>query len=247
MYFKFPLFKTVIFLGLSTLVILPIINNYAALAQSNTSQRQGLPLRRVGGGTRGGGCYQQNPTLTALVPESGIGKTISATPKLFFYVPKNRQATEVELVLRDSSDRLIYQTSTTSDQAGVITFQVPDTQATKLQTGETYRWYVSMICNPQNRSQDLVVQGWIERVEMSEALATQLDLANPIEVVDLYQKADIWYDALAAAVEFMSEAKTDQNDAPWLNLLASVGLESLSKISIIQPTAKINQSATKIN
>lgn len=241
---KLSQLKTAIFLGLSTIVVLPIISNHAAWGQSTTTQREGLPLRRVGGGTRGGGCYYKNQSLTALVPETEIGKTISATPKLFFYVPKNRQPTEVKFMLRDKGDRLIYQTSITNDASGVIAFQVPDTETTQLQVGETYQWEVSMICNPQNPFQDLVVRGWIERVEISSAMAAQLNQADQTEIIALYQNADLWYDALAAAVELRS--KYNQNDAPWLKLLSSVGLEKLSQTSIIPSTVKINQSATNI-
>jgi hypothetical protein len=201
--------------------------------------QEGLPTYRVGGGSRGN-CLTNNQQLVALIPETAIAKTTTTSPKLFFYIPETKQKNTValEFVLRDRQDKLIYETFLkTNEQSGIIAVDLPDSvKATLLKTKENYHWYLSMICNPENRSHDVVVEGWIQRVELEANIKKQLQFSQPLEKAKIYQQQDIWYDALSTlAEEKKNSVLQPQVAMSWNKLLESIGLGNLAQEQFIEP------------
>ena len=203
-------------------------------------KRGGLPIHRVGGGSRGN-CIANQGQLVALVPENTVGVTASTTPQLFFSIPETNKTHLLEFVVRNQQDELVYETLLeTKDQAGIIAIELPENlQQESLKTNEHYHWYLSMICNQQKRSHDIVVEGVLKRIEIEPGLSQKLQNANAIEQANLYQQQGIWHDALSIVAQ---EQKTSKDrgavQAKWTELLSALGLGELAN----QPLIDTNKS-----
>jgi hypothetical protein len=110
--------------------------------------RTGLPGRRTGGGARAGveACTQKTPTeeLTAIVPVDAAVKTISADPKLMFFVPSGTADRQAEVILKEANgktlDRLVVPVGTAS-----AFLQIPISDKA-LETDQAYRWEFKLRC-----------------------------------------------------------------------------------------------------
>ena len=197
--------------------------------QSQTEDREGFPSRRVGGGTRGEGCSFDQGSLTALIPETSPAQTSQVTPTILFYVPKTPKPQTLEFVLNDQNDEPVYETTlTTTGNSGIISVKVPQ-GATQLKPDQEYHWYLSMVCNPDNRALDVVVEGLLQRVEINQTTINKLTNLSPLARVDFYEKAGLWYDALDNLLALKQENCHDQSlSAKWKTLLSSLGLDDLT-------------------
>ena len=91
-----------------------------------------------------------------------------------------------------------------------------------------------MICDPKDRSADVVVDGWIQRVEADPILQSEIQKAKPSDRVSLYAANGIWYDTVAAMVA--SRQSTPNNSTvsrEWSDLLKSVGLGAVAQAPIV--------------
>ncbi|MBE9041615.1 DUF928 domain-containing protein [Oscillatoriales cyanobacterium LEGE 11467] len=195
----------------------------------------GTPGRREGGGTRGN-CPTVDRALTALVPQTNAGATLSGRPALFFHVPATSEQLEFEFVLQDVEYNTVYtKTLTAPGQAGIVEINLKNNAAPELQVGQHYRWYFSAICNPNDRSADIHVEGWIQRIE-SEKTAAKIETAtSESEKIEVYSEASLWYDALAAMVEQRRTNPDDVNlEAQWQQLLTAVGLNSIAQAPLVE-------------
>lgn len=207
-----------------------------ALAQTYIPPDRGLPGRREGGGTRGG-CVLSQPPLTALMPQTNFGVTTQAHPSLFWYVPQTT-ATAAELELRNEQEATVYTTQIPlTGKPGIIQVKLPEnSSAAALEVGKTYHWYFSLICNPQDRSGDVITEGWIERSAPDAALIRQLaavEADSPAkrlhQQATLYAASGIWYDALSTLAELQSVQPHDPTTLQsWKRLLTSVELGKFS-------------------
>jgi hypothetical protein len=57
---------------------------------------------------------------------------------------------------------------------------------------------VAVIVDPENRSQDIIANGVIERIDLSSDLAGKLAQASDADKPALYADNGIWYDSLQA-------------------------------------------------
>ncbi|HIK57425.1 MAG TPA: DUF928 domain-containing protein [Synechococcales cyanobacterium M55_K2018_004] len=218
----------------------------AALAQGFIPPNRGLPGRREGGGTRGD--CQVREALVSLTPEFESDRpgqkinysvTLSERPTLYWYLPAH-QAQEVEFLLLDDSGNEVYrhttpliQAGTTVPQAGIISVTLPATVA-PLALNRNYQWFLSLVCDPQDRAADITSEGWITRMAPEPALAQRLQAATASDRPQLYRDAGIWQDALMAlAVLHRDQPSNAQIAAEWTSLLRSVGLERLATRHLI--------------
>jgi Domain of Unknown Function (DUF928) len=204
-----------------------------SLAQNSGTLRQGFPGRRIGGGTRGE-CGVSDKKMTALIPDNFLSLTVASSPTLLFYIPLEMRSKSVEFVLRDESDLLIYGTEfTLPDREGIISFSLPS--STTLAVNQNYHWYFSIICDRRDRSGDVVVDGWLRRVELAPVLARRLRGATPLEQAMLYREAGIVNEALIALAELR---RTQANDpsvtASWESLLRSIELDAIASAPITE-------------
>jgi hypothetical protein len=209
-----------------------------------------LPVadRGAPGGTIGaavqGPCPAVNTPLTALIPTfrsaaaavaEPFGTTTLGHPTFWFYIPysENSQRT-AEFVLFNEAEDDVYTTEIKlTNVPGVISIPLPKT-VTELQVGNEYRWVFSMMCDPSNRSGDISVNGWIQRVNLGDVATSQLlKAASAEEKVEIYFENGLWYDALTTLAELRRQKpKDDKISAYWDLLLKSVKLGNFTPENI---------------
>ncbi len=195
---------------------------------------RGLPGNREGAASRG--CFKAfQPTLTALVPDSNLGLTISGHPTFFWLTPEApTQGFQLEFRLTEVNSQQLdgpvrYETSFQSHSAGITSLTLPSDLA-PLSEGQTYHWYVSLICDPADRSGDVVVDGWIKRVSPEPTLTTSLQQVELVDYPAVYAEAGLWYDALKTLVALKRLAPEDVVlQERWQSFLGTVGLENLAQ------------------
>lgn len=194
-----------------------------------TAPDKGIPGRREGGGTRG-------PSLTALVPQTLMGLTLSGRPTFYYYVSSPLKNSTVEFELADEDDNTIYKTSfnMNTPEAGIFSISIPESETSPvLEVGKTYRLYLTA-SNADGSFLDLVT-GWVKRVELSPSLMTKLEGANLGERLGIYEGEAIWYDALAVLGDLRQSNPGDvELELKWNQLLKEVKLDPLAQQPFLQ-------------
>lgn len=174
-----------------------------------------------------------------------VGATIQPQPTLWFYVPYGAAASRpVEFVLIDAEETILTrQPLTLPENPGVMPVSLPDEAA--LEAGQRYRWVFSIICNPANRSADLTVNGWIERVQpqsdIEAAIATLPATARPL----FYAENELWYDTVdSLARQRLANPDDAELAANWRALLETIGLEDTAIEQSTMPIAPSSSPAT---
>lgn len=201
----------------------------AALAQTYVPPDRGLPGRREGGGTRGA-CVTSQPSLTALIPQTNYGLTTQTAPTLLWYIPTTT-ATLAEFELRNQQDQVLYTRQIPmTGQTGIIQIHLVSGQ---LEVGQLYHWNFVLVCDLQDRSGDVMTEGWIERTDPDTALTNQLQRASSEEQALLYAKAGIWYDALSTLADLQTSQPNQPLSPSWIELLTEVSLKVLADKPLI--------------
>ena len=232
----------------SLLIVLNlIIGSFSSsvLAEANRTDSQntandsniGMPNHRRDGGSRSGNdnCVASDRNLVALIPENTVALTASASPELFFYVPKTSPEKTIEFVLRSEADEFMYEAFLKTNGQGIISVKIPPEVQSKLVTkGANYRWYLSMICNSRQRSRDIVVEGWMRQSKIGTTLKQKLEASDVVAQADLYQDRGLWYDALSVLAEQKkAQAEEPSIQAKWTEMLESVDLGELASESFV--------------
>ncbi|MGK7900653.1 MAG: DUF928 domain-containing protein [Hormoscilla sp.] len=168
--------------------------------------------------------------VRVLLPRENYGTTVSAHPEILVYVPET-SAREALFALKTSDKRMVQRmTVPLSGKAEIITIKLPET-APALEVGETYKWYFGVKCAGSLRPND-PAEGWIKRIEPSEALLPAQSTGNLLEAAKAYGSAGIWYDTLASMSELRKNEPSDREIARhWEELLGSVGLNDMVNVS----------------
>ncbi|MEH1924336.1 DUF928 domain-containing protein [Nostoc sp.] len=222
-------------------------------------ENRGAPRDRQGAGTRGD-CPNTNIPLTALVPliprnlklkqlrttdtsssKFVLGLTNAEHPTFWFYVPYQiKDINVVKFVVLDENNNSITKEPlliNLSGTPGVISLRVPTTEK-PLEIGKYYHWYFLVDCKSQTsseESEDIAVEGLVQRIEPNRDLVRRLGTATPQERVALYAQAGIWQDALTLLSELrLAKPKDTVLASNWQDLLKSVGLEDVASETITQ-------------
>lgn len=196
----------------------------AASASENSSLNE-FPGRRVGGGSRGE-CMSSD-TLVALSPKNHLIETISTTPTLYFSMPAFEDPLLVEFVLKNKAGDIIadklFETGTSGGLQGLNLAN----HISPLDVGEEYEWYVSVLCNPNNRAQDLVVHGWMRHVSL-DANEPSLENLSVVQQVASYQSRGLWHDAITLLAQSQIQGLNPAETTPlWSDLLEEEGLHQV--------------------
>jgi len=171
----------------------------------------------------------------ALIPQKSVGVNASASPKLFFYVPEIKNQRTLEFVMRNEEDRLMYEAFLTTEGNGIMSVEVPaDVTSNMLEDDQNYHWYLSMICDTEQRSRDIVVEGWMRQEAVDTATQKQLNMASSVEKAEVYQEQGFWFDALSVLAESDSSNEQDMMRQKWSEILSSVGLQDLASEPFIE-------------
>ncbi|MEL6469292.1 MAG: DUF928 domain-containing protein [Cyanobacteria bacterium J06623_4] len=198
--------------------------------------RQGLPGRRISGGTRSE-CMAGSSPVVALNPATNIGQTISDRPSVYFVVPEIEASYDLEFSLRDADGNRVYEKSlNTSTDRGLVGIQLPE-QA--LQTEQDYRWYFSIVCDAQDPTQNDVLSGWLRQVEADTvaenalSLTAQDGVAEGLAAAQAYRAEGLWNDAIETLVSLREQHPNDVSVRDsWHQLLQALELEAPMNISV---------------
>lgn len=213
----------------------PLIANVkkTQLAQSNPPPPPTNPGSSSAGGRRDPSSCPQDPgavtgpLLTALSPTAKPGFTLVERPTFLVYVPKT-SAKNADFSLRSRSGQGVYRTMVAlTNTPALIRITLP-TQSTPLERGKLYTWSFAIICNPDDRLDDRFVTGMVQRIELDPTRLRQVQQAAPKEQAILYQKADIWYDALAVLFQLNRRQRSEPDmRKAWRELLQAGGVDTM--------------------
>lgn len=188
------------------------------------------------GGTVGGGsrpvknclAASASGSLRALSPGSQLGLTEVERPNFFVYLPQTT-AQIAEFSLFDKQMKGVYQFSIPiAQKTGLMSISLPD-NAPVLPKDQPYYWTFALACNPNDRTEDWVVGGWVEYAQPSANLKQQLASVVGVEKVSLYAKQGFWYDAITTLVELQrAQPNNPQLIEMQAELLKSGGLEAIA-------------------
>ncbi|MEO0457327.1 MAG: DUF928 domain-containing protein [Cyanobacteria bacterium P01_A01_bin.114] len=221
------------------------INDASARTRYRPAPR-GIPAQRASGGTRGeppAFCTTGDQPMTAVSPVENLGFTTEGYPEFQWYMPENT-VSHLEFWLYEADtetgvDSPIYQTVfVTSGAEGIATLQLPDTAGLPpLEVGQTYHWTVSAHCDIDAMQADMFVDGWVERVEATPALQTQMaEAASDIERATIAADNSLWFDAIQLLSEQIQHDPSNAEARSELaSLLESVGLDAISTVPLLMP------------
>ena len=158
---------------------------------------RGAPATRVGGGTRS--AATKSVQLSVLAP-SDTGYTTRDKPTIYWYVSETLQK-PVELTIT-SNESL----EAASKPAFELTLQPPiargvhalslEQHGVVLKPGVEYQWFVALVGNVAQRSNDVIAGGTIKRVAETDSVRSRVKEASLASRPALYASAGIWYDAV---------------------------------------------------
>lgn len=211
-------------------------------------QNLGAPPRTSGAGSRGPACgniatnpqSQVNPgdmtsdqtaiPLTAITPADNILTTAAADPTIYVYVaPAADKQAQFRLVDIEQQ-QIVYQTNLSLvDTPEILKVSIPKT--VNLKENYLYQWQVLVICNPENREADKVVQGWLKHTPLTPEQALQIQQVKPnsLEQAKLYSQFGFWHETVMILDQLRKNNPQAQTE--WVELLDSVDLKELAKIS----------------
>jgi hypothetical protein len=149
------------------------------------------PRERMPGEVRGEGTA---PVLTGLAPDH-VAQTAAARPLLLWHASRVPDTGEWLLYVADSEaiDPLIQRPLPRPERAGVQRIELD----VDLEPGREYQWSVAWRPDPRNPAADVLAQGWVRRIPVSDELRVQLASVPENEHAALYARAGFWYDAVA--------------------------------------------------
>jgi hypothetical protein len=170
---------------------------------------RGAPLTRVGGGTRSFGSAL---AVNVLAP-SDTGYTLQEKPTIYWFAsqpvdkPVELTITSTES-LQDAAKPLLEITLQPPLAKGIHAFRLSD-HGVALKPGVEYQWFVAVVHNAAQRSNDVIAGGTIKRVTDSPVQA-QLKQASPAQLPAIYAEAGIWYDAIDQLSRQISANQSDR-------------------------------------
>jgi hypothetical protein len=204
---------------------------------SRGSVRFGLPDNSdnpdtsVGGGSRGE--QEELTLLTALLPTTKNGLTVSSHPTIFVYLPP-LGTEKVFFSMQDEDGNSFYYTNLkVPSQGGIIMVKIPS-EMPSLSIDKNYLWYFAPIeAGGRLLPNNYAVVGWIKRI------ATNLNeddfVSNPITLATEYGKLGVWYDTLRVLAEAkQADPNNDIFRSEWHDLLEQIKLEKLSSQPLIE-------------
>jgi Domain of Unknown Function (DUF928) len=156
---------------------------------------RGAPLTRVGGGTRGIG----NVLAVNVLAPGDTGLTTQEKPTIYWFAsqpidkPVEVTITSTES-LQSAAVPVLEITLQPPIAKGIHAFRLAD-HGVALKPGVEYQWFVAVVRNPSQRSNDVLAGGTIKRVTDSPVQA-QLKQASQAQAAALYAESGIWYDAI---------------------------------------------------
>jgi hypothetical protein len=206
----------------------------------NPRRRSQTASGRSRGGSVRGRCVapeRADTRLTALIPNTNLGLTISAYPTFWFYIPYQRtdDINTAEFMLLDADRRPVLTKSVLvnlPETPGIVRFSLSPS-AQPLDIGQEYNWHFSINCSLRHPSRNPGVSGWVRRVAEPPELAARLNTLPDQQHYLAYAEHEIWYEVLTELSQYRDRYPED-----WSVMLQSMNLpEAVAQSSIheLQP------------
>ncbi|MDZ8183563.1 MAG: DUF928 domain-containing protein [Nostoc sp. ChiSLP02] len=204
------------------------------ISQTFKPPKRGAPPVSAGGSTRGGSCLARKKFIIPLMPQNKLGLTVSERPTFFWYIPESSVKTAKFLLFADNDETLLYEKSfTLPDKPGIASFTLPK-NVPGLTVDKTYHWYMTIVCNSQDSSNNPIVDGWVERIKPGLALSEALAKADLRQLPSIYAEAGIWHEALTSLVQLrQTEPNNLKARLGWREFFKSVGLDAIASSPLI--------------
>lgn len=185
---------------------------------------RGAPAARIGGGTRGIG--DMTLELVVLAPDHA-GLTTKEQPTLYWYVSEAVPSKlEVTLINDEDIDPELEEVIAAPGSAGIQSIDLAKIGA-KLKPDLEYRWFVSVVADPGQRSNDVVASGTIQRITPEDDLKQKIANADERSRVRIYAEEGIWYDTIDTISRLIEESPDDAELRKQRTaLLSQVGLQA---------------------
>lgn len=255
--------STEVLLTTAAAIATPTINNSHLISQNPrprfTPRRRSLLRFKVPGirgsrnleaGAARGQCTPQ--AIGAVLPVKPTGMsateipvelTLSDRPTFFVNVPETSAQQAAFLLRNEAGDEIILEkTLPFNANNGIMSYTLP-ADFSGLEVGKKYRWRFSLLCDPNggDRSGDPVASGWIERVQPTAALVTQLQTSTPKQRVFIYAENGYWHDTLKTLADLRAEKPSDFTlIRDWVDLMNSAGLSAIAN----RPIVSLNATTT---
>ena len=182
--------------------------------------------QRMGGGARGAG--GTDASLLTLVPEH-VALTTREQPSLFWFQSKPATAKLELTLIEPGKPKPLLALGSPADKPGIHRIRLSN-HGVKLALDVPYKWTVSLVPDPANRSLDVVASGMVKRIEPTKELAQELAAASVADRPAIYAQAGIWYDALEAISDEIDQKPGDPSlQEERADLLKQVGLPAMEK------------------
>ena len=205
-----------------------------------TAPKKLTPRARVGGDVRG--TDGTEPEVKALVPDH-VGLTIKETPVVNWFVSKSTSF-QVIVTLRDDRSPRAFQEKTipSPKQPGIYTINFKEL-GFSLEPNVQYRWFVSVIKDPNQHSNNPVAGGVIERCEFNACMIELKPVLTCSSDADVMENAHagLWYDAMGCLCHLIdADQKNEKLRRLRARLLKDVGLNGVAEWDLrsLQPSTR---------
>jgi Domain of Unknown Function (DUF928) len=208
---------------------------------------RGAPLRAAGGASRVGrydlNIASPNPAagpaaLIALLPQTYSGTTVLSHPTLMVYLPASAAKTAI-FSLKDEAGKMVYQQNLIVSSAGGLMAITLPASTPALDVNKHYQWYVALQVDGDLNPSTPYVDGWIQRIEPTKAVAAALQQADVLKQAEALGADGVWYDCVAKLAAVRASAPTNKAlDQQWKELLESVGLQEIAQVPLVAAAVK---------
>jgi hypothetical protein len=175
----------------------------------------------VGGGTRSDSCLKGDKEFTPLLPKNKLGLTLTGHPTFFWYMPESPARTAEFVLVTDEDKEYFKANLTIPEKPGILGFTLPK-NTNSLAVGKTYHWYVTILCDQDDSSNNPHIDGFVEVTSADQKLSDTLANTNSLRLSNIYAQAGIWQEALNNLIQLRQE-KPDEPivQLHWQQLLKS--------------------------
>lgn len=197
--------------------------NYTIPTRARERNRSRIVTAR-GTATRTINGVTSSENFQTIVAPSHVANTISSHPTFAVYFPEAGGEFVVSLEQKEGRfNKTIWQQTLKADKAGIETITLPANKP-GLSVGKDYRFSVQMVVNPNDRSQDVVAQVWLQRVELSPQTQAKINsIQDADERAIALAEEGVWFDA----VEVLVQNQDRSSQELLATLLDQVGLEEV--------------------
>lgn len=204
------------------------------------------------GGAARGSCNAegQKISITPLIPSKPTGqmtngtpevevfpaKTVHSHPKFLVNIPPTTAKEATFLLVKKitaNQDEVVYEEKLPlTGEGGIMSFEIP-TEKPGLETGQTYKWSLGIVCDPSPDANPYI-EGVVERVALPPELA-KIETLPLSDRPALYVEHDLWYDAVDSMAQLrLAQPNNPTVQADWQELLNSVNLGAIANEPLVK-------------